>query len=371
MARIAIDARKLGDFGIGTYLEVLLQGLARSPGAHEYLIFLDGRRSPTLPEGPFVPVNCRAGQYGLAEHVELPLRARQLGADLLHSPHYVLPLARRAPTVATLHDLIHLRFPQYLSSPAAAYARWMLPRAWRRASRVITVSRFSREDMVREFGERAGVEVIPNGVLDLFFERAGEEREEALLRQLDLPPPGERLPFVLTPGNVKPHKNHHALLGSFRRLTREHDVELVLTGNAPESYVPLRERARELGVAERVRWLGWVSNEQLHALYRQCALLALPSLYEGFGLPVAEAMASGAPVVAAKRAALPEVAGGAALLVDPADEEALAAAMAELVSNGETASRLRARGERVAENYRALSQAGATRRVYEELVSES
>ena len=370
MARIAIDARKLGDFGIGSYLEVLLRGLAREGGEHEYLVFVDAHRRASWPAAPFELVPCRSGQYGLLEHLELPLAARRHGADLLHAPHYVLPLARRAPSVVTIHDLIHLRFPAALPNRAAGlYARAMLRSAWRRASCVLTVSEFTRADLEREFGARAEVFVVPNSVDALFFEPVGTEEVEARLLGLGLEPEGERRPFVFLPGNVKPHKNHPGLLRALARLAPELEVELVLAGNAAPQYASLRAEAERLGIARRVHWLGWLDPLELRACYRACALLAFPSLYEGFGLPVAEALVCGAPVVASNRSSLPEVCGDAALLVDPDDEPALAAALTRVLTEPALREDLRQRASVAARRFSPELQSRATLRVYERALS--
>jgi glycosyltransferase involved in cell wall biosynthesis len=228
----------------------------------------------------------------------LPLEAR--AAELIYSPANLAPVASRR-NVVVIHDVAALSHPEWYGRAYVAWQRALLPAIARRARLVITVSEFSRGEIERVLGVEA--EVIPNGVDERF--KPG--------------PPAER-PYVLAVGTQIARKNL-AVLAATAEALREHGIELVAAGSG-RAYM----RGEE---APPVRSLGYVPDDELPALYAGARALVMPSLYEGFGLPCLEAMASGTPVVASDRGALPETCGGAALLADPEQPHAFAAAAVE------------------------------------------
>jgi len=345
--KIAIDVRKWNDYGIGTYVRNVVRHLARFDHETTYLLFCNPADEPTLRDlaGNFVPVVDGSARYGLREHVSIPLKLRRLGADLLHSPHYVRPLLCTVPSVVTIHDCIHLLFPQYLPSRMAfRYARFMMGDALRRSALVFTVSEASRADILRFYPSTVPekVHLVPNAIDAELLQDPGPAEMERVRERYQL-----RGRFVLFAGNVKPHKNLERLIRAFARVRAQEgneDLRLVLIGDEVSRYGSLRRTVEEAGVRQDVRFFGFVPHGTLAALYRMAAVFAFPSLYEGFGLPPLEAMACGTPVVTSRISSLPEVVGDAALLVDPYSEEAIAQGIARVLDDEELRRGLVERG---------------------------
>lgn len=343
--RIAIDVRKLRDYGIGTYVRNLVTWLSRLDGDHTYVLFCkpeDAAFVRTL--GPrFVSLTETAGNYSIREQIEVPLALRHARADVFHAPHYVVSPLTRVPFVVTIHDCIHLRFPQYLPNRLAyTYAKTMMRSSARRSRRVLTVSEASKQDILHYLRVPADkVEVVYNA-LDERLATAPTPDAIARVRgryQLDSP-------FILYAGNIKPHKNLERLIEAYSILRRRGltDARLFITGDEVSKYPRLRRLVHRLQLHPHVRFFGFVSDEVLSSMYRLASLFVFPSLCEGFGFPPLEAMAAGAPVVAANASSLPEVVGDAALLVDPMDAGAIADAMAQVLTDAALRQDLIARG---------------------------
>lgn len=335
--RIAIDARKIADFGIGTYIRGLLRGLAEIRGSEEYVV-LAPRTAKGIPDG-FEHVAVDAPHYSLRELLSVGRGARRGRADLLHAPHYVVPLTR-LPVVVTIHDLIHLHV-RPRNPLASLYARTMIGRAVRKSARILTVSAAVRGEVAAEFGcDPARIEVTPNGVDDRF--RADGPN----------PAPGR---YFLYAGNDKPHKNLDRLVEALRRVRAAlPDLSLILAGGTFERF------QAQAGVITP----GFVSDQELASLYRNALAVVQPSIEEGFGLPAAEAMASGTAVITSKAPALVEVTADAALHAEATSIEEIAAAMRSVATEGSLRLALARRG---VERARALTWkrcAEVTRAVY-------
>ena len=323
--RIGIDARKLHDFGIGTYIRNLLRHLARLDSQTEFVIFCRPEDRETLAAvgENFRPVPETSGNYSIAEQITIPWVLRREGVTLFHAPHYVLPPLVRCRSVVTIHDVIHLMFPQYLPNRVAfTFAKWSITQAAHRATRIMTVSDSSKRDILRFVDtEPAKIDVIYNAYDERF---AIEPREEDVVRVRERYQLTDE--FVLYAGNVKPHKNLERLIDAFaivRKRGLDH-LKLVLIGDEISKYTALRRAVHQHQLHNYVRFLGYLPEETLAVMYRLAGVFVFPSLYEGFGLPPLEAMASGTPVVTSNVSSLPEVAGDAAVLVDPYDPRAIA-----------------------------------------------
>jgi len=345
--KIAIDVRKWRDYGIGTYVRNLVRHLARLDHETTYFLFCGSNDAPVLRDlaANFVPVVDDSAGYGLSEHVTIPLKLRRLGVDLLHAPHYVLPVFCPTRHVVTIHDCIHLLFPQYLPSRAALqYARFMMGRAVRRSALVFTVSEASRADILRFYPDAAPerIRVVPNAIDTDLLRDPGPEEMERVRERYQI-----RERFVLFAGNIKPHKNLDRLVRAFGQLKQRpglKDIKLILIGDEVGSYGSLRRRVEGEGVRADVRFFGFVPERTLAALYRMASVFAFPSLYEGFGLPPLEAMACGTPVVTSRISSLPEVVGDAAVLVDPYSVEDIAQGLARALSDEALRATLREKG---------------------------
>jgi len=366
--RIGIDARKLHDFGIGTYIRNLLRQLARLDHETEFAMLCrpeDREALATLGEN-FRPVPETAGNYSIAEQVRVPLALRREGVTLFHAPHYVLPPLVSCRSVVTIHDCIHLMFPQYLPNRMAlAYARASIAMAARRATRVMTVSESSKRDILRFVDtEPNKIDVIYNA----YDERFGvEPREEEVVRVRERFQLHDE--FVLYAGNVKPHKNLERLIEAFDRVRKrglEH-LKLVMIGDEISKYAALRRAVHRHQLHKYVRFLGYLPEETLAVMYRLAGVFVFPSLYEGFGLPPLEAMASGTPVVTSNVSSLPEVAGNAAVLVDPYDPDAIADGIERVLTDDKLRRDLRAKGLARARQFSWETSVRRVREIYEQV----
>jgi glycosyltransferase involved in cell wall biosynthesis len=343
--RIGIDARKLHDFGIGTYIRNLLLHLARLDRQTDFVLLCRPEDRDTLASvgENFRPVPEWAGNYSIAEQFRIPLALRREGVTLFHAPHYVLPPLISCRSVVTIHDCIHLMFPQYLPNRLAhVYARVSISLAARRATRVLTVSESSKRDILRFVDAPPDkIDVIYNAYDERF---AVEPREEDVIRVRERYQLHDE--FVLYAGNVKPHKNLGRLIEAFnvvrgRGLDR---LKLVIIGDEISKYAALRRAVHRHQLHKYVRFLGYLPQETLAVLYRLAGVFVFPSLYEGFGLPPLEAMASGTPVVVSNASSLPEVTGDAAILVDPYEPRAIADGIHRVLTDETLRRELRQRG---------------------------
>jgi glycosyltransferase involved in cell wall biosynthesis len=343
--RIGIDARKLHDFGIGTYIRNLLRQLARLDRDTEFVVLCRPEDCESLASlgDNFRAVPERAANYSVAEQVTIPLALWREGVTLFHAPHYVLPPLVRSRSVVTIHDCIHLMFPQYLPNRfALQYARSSIALAARRAARVMTVSESSKRDILRFVETPADkIDVIYNAYDERF---TVEPREEDVVRVRERFQLHDE--FVLYAGNVKPHKNLERLIEAFelvRKRGLDH-LKLVMIGDEISKYTALRRAVHLHQLHKYVRFLGYLPEETLAVMYRLAGVFVFPSLYEGFGLPPLEAMASGTPVVTSNVSSLPEVAGDAAVLVDPYDPQAIADGIYRVLSDETLRRDLRKKG---------------------------
>ena len=351
-AHITVDARMLGNFGIGTYLgNILPRMIARRPswqftllGQRDRLQRMAWTDAPNVViEGMAAPV------YGVREQLELARRRRPRGRGpaLFWTPHYNIPLFYSGKLLVTVHDVLHLARPDLLTPAQRVYARWFLSAVRRKASGIICVSQFTRGELLRLTGAGAGETdpaVVHSGIDPSWFANppAG-----------DLPTPR---PYILYVGNLKPHKNVNSLVQAFASITSRVPHDLVIAGaNAGRaesaSGAALRRLVASAGAEGRIVMTGQLSSDQLRRYVANADVFVMPSTYEGFGFPPIEAMAAGVPCAVSTAAALPEICGDAAVYFDPMDREQMAATIVGLLGNPGLRAELSQRGRRQAARY--------------------
>jgi glycosyltransferase involved in cell wall biosynthesis len=346
--------------------------LAEAPPEMRFTAFVN--REAAAAAGPWgellpavtVPVNARNRvQWVLGEQTLLPRLAAREGVDLMHSLASTAPLWGSFRRVVTVHDLIYARFPKAHAGIRDKGMRVLVPQAVRRSNRVIVDSQSTRDDLVELLGvSPEHIDVVPLGLGRIRREAPLAEREVRARFELD-----ERS-MVLSLSAKRPHKNLLALIGALARIASEHRPVLVLPGYPTAHEAELRQHASALGVDNDMRFPAWVSPEELEGLWAIARAFVFPSLYEGFGLPVLEAMSRGVPVACSNASSLPEVAGDAALLFDPHDAAAIAGALRQLLEDASLCDRLRARGVDRAAQFTWERTARATLQSYQRVLAD-
>ncbi|HEU5040110.1 MAG TPA: glycosyltransferase family 1 protein [Gemmatimonadales bacterium] len=268
-----------------------------------------------------------------------PRYAERNGLALLMNCKFSVPLASSVPTLIVIPGREQLAMAHVFPWYNRWYNRLFVPAFCREATALITHTEIGREDCIMMGARPERIHVVPHGV-DPYLRPAPEEAKAALRTRLGL-----SRPYILFLGGITPLKNIGNLLRAFGIVARTHDVDLVLAGFKRWSFEQELAPIAELGLQDRVKYVGYIPDEELAALYSAAACLALPSWYEGFGIPIVEAMACGCPVVTSSgRHAAPEVAGGAAVLVDPADPTAIAAGLSRVLDDPALRAELVAKG---------------------------
>jgi glycosyltransferase involved in cell wall biosynthesis len=357
--------------GIGRYTRNLIRSLASLDTKNRYTLFVAGGWGEGDGLGPW-PGNYRVRSIPLSDRwmnilwqrlrLPLPIQFVTGPLDLFHSPDFVLPPTRQVPAILTVHDLSFLRVPQYFVLGFREYLEGAVSRAVKRAYHILADSESTRRDLIELMAvEPERVSVLYPGVEPRFQQVHDMEFLHRVRSRYGLPEH-----FVLGLSTLQPRKNFDGLIQAYHRMlaTRDGepgitDLDLVIVGGTGWLYKDTLALAERLGLGERVHFVGFVSDEDLPALYSLATVFAFPSWYEGFGLPVLEAMACGTPVVAADNSSLPEVVGGAGLMVSAGDAEALAKALASLLTEQSLRRQLIAAGREQARRF--TWEAAATR----------
>ncbi len=359
--------------GVSRYIEALLQTLPQVAPDDELVVFtgpvnaqdeqqFDGKiewhhsRLPTA--SPLVRI---AWEQTLG-----PLATRRSRVDLMHFPVNVVSVPPSVPQVVTVHDLAFHHFPEQYPAAKQRYLRLMTRLSVRRAQRVIAVSESTRQDIIGLYGcPPEKVVTVPNGV-GSEMQVLPADMVAQFRREQGLPEN-----FMLFLGTLQPRKNLETLLRAYATITDKVDWPLVVAGATGWQFDRIFALVRQLGLEERVRFAGYVAGEQLPLWYNAASLFVYPSLYEGFGLPVLEAMACGTPVIAANTSSLPEVLGDAGLMADPRDTRGLAAAMLAVAQDSDLRQQLGRRGRERAQGFSWTRTAELTVEVYRQALRRS
>jgi glycosyltransferase involved in cell wall biosynthesis len=375
-SRIAIDAQVLRPAmsGVERSIHSLLPELAQAADNHDVIVFYPRCLPPPTKSSerfnyarPLIP-NAPRPLRILWQQMALPLQLRLRGIDMLHAPAYTAPLLTRVPTVLTIYDTIALSHPELCKWTNALHYRLFMPRAARRAARVIVPSEATKRDVVRLLGvSEERIRVIPLGVSGHFRPIDNADELRHMRQTYGLPED-----YILYLGNLEPKKNLPALLTAFAQ-ARNHGhltQKLAIAGQKSWHAEAIHETLHAHGLEESVIFLGPVPEAHLPALYSGASVFVFPSITEGFGLPPIEAMACGTPVITTQAGALPEVAGKAALVLPVADVDALRIAMVKITTNHFLRTRLRELGLKRAAQYSWKETARKTVAVYEEVLQE-
>jgi glycosyltransferase involved in cell wall biosynthesis len=362
MSVIALDARKYFDFGIGTYIQHLIREYASMQPTHDFLLFIAPEEATTI----VVPERWKTsvvpyGKYSLGEMFLLGRKVKANNVSVFHSPHYTLPFGLTSPSVVTIHDLIHLRFPQFFSPVQRAYSFGMIRHAIGAARFIITDTEFTKQDILRSF-RAAEQKIIPIhlGVSEQFRQKNNPAEAEGFKVKFRL----ER-PYILFVGNTKPHKGLHILLRAFKEVLEvASDIDLVFVGGPVSGNEDLQRLISSFDLAGKVRSLGRLPDGELVLAYGGAEMLVLPSLYEGFGLPALEAMACGIPVIVSDAASLPEIVGDAAIICGTGKPDAFADAMMSLLRDSHLKADMIKRGLKHASTFSWKVTAQKTMDVY-------
>ncbi len=359
--------------GVSHYIEQLLQHLAQIDQKNRYQIYTTrGLTQAALNLPPnftvaasFWPtINPRVRIPW--EQLLAPLLLRKIKADLFHGTLNVVPLASPIPTVVTIHDLAFIQFPQTFRPYNRIYLDFATRMSVKRASRILAVSEHTKREVVGILGIPAERIVVTYDAVRQHFVPPAPTTLEAFRAKYELP-----AQFILYVGTLEPRKNLLTLLEAYHKVAQVSNVPLLVGGGKGWMNGPLFKRLEELGLREKVKFVGYLAEEELPLWYAAATIFVFPSIYEGFGMPPLEAMACGTPVITSNSSSLPEVVGPAGITVAPMDVEGWAKAILDLLKDKALRAELRERGFRQAQAFSWRTTAEKTLKVYEEVLGQS
>jgi len=371
--RIALDATAVPSkpMGAGWYIIYLVRALSRLETSHQLVVFAQEHLRPFL-------AGCQGGQTEMIwlpdqppalrliwEQAIFPRLLRRLQIDLLHSPHYTMPLAHPLPTVVTFHDLTFFLHPEKHTRAKRFFFPWMMRRSAQRADWLIADSESTRQDAISFVGaDPARITTVHLGYQDIFRPIADSQHLDRIRQEYRLPPR-----YILYVGALEPRKNVPLLLRAFEQLAVRLPHHLVLTGGTGWKDAPVLAQMEAMRFSERVHRLGHVPHEHLPAIFNLAEVFVYPSAYEGFGLPPLEAMACGTPVITSNISSMPEFVGQAGVLIPPNDESALSNALQSVLTDEALRQRLKTAGPQRAASFTWERTAQKTLAIYEQVLA--
>ncbi|MBU1148828.1 glycosyltransferase family 4 protein [Patescibacteria group bacterium] len=371
--KIGIDARFFGPYGkgLGRYTQKLILNLEKIDQDNQYYIFL---RTDNF--GDYQPQNLNFHKvkadypwYSLAEQFLFPWLIRKYQLDLMHFPHFNVPIFYWGKMIVTIHDLIITNYPTRKATTLGplkyrlkhAGYKIVIWLASKRAASIITVSKYSKQQIVKHFSVNPDKIHVTYEACDA---KGNEGSTDNILTKYKI-----SQPYLLYVGNVYPHKNIETLLSAFSRLSQERDdLKLVLVGKGDYFYQRIKRQVDELNLIGKVIFTGFVPDDDLLGIYRKASLYVFPSLEEGFGLPPLEAMAQGIPVICSNNSCLPEVLGGAVHYFDPKSTEQIISSVKKVLDDDQYRHQLIQRGSRQVKKYSWQFLADKTRRIYQNVL---
>lgn len=359
--KIGIDARFYGPpgKGLGRYTQKLIENLEKIDQKNQYVIFLRKENFDLYqPKNPhFSKVLADYPWYSITEQVCMPAKIRQNKVDLMHFPHFNVPIFYFDKFVVTIHDLILLQFPTVKATTLSrtmyfvkqAGYKFVIKQAVKRAKKVITVSNYTKKELIKYFG------LDPNKII-VTYEACDINNQQSIINNQHLQKIGIARPYLLYIGNAYPHKNLEGLLLAFKKLLKDYklDLQLVLVGKEDYFFRRLKEEAEKLnlpaygwsaeGGKSPVVFPGFVSDEGLQVLYQNALLYVFPSFCEGFGLPPLEAQAQSLPVVSSNASSLPEILEDTAEYFNPHNIDEMARVIAKVAKDEKLRDELRKKG---------------------------
>lgn len=368
--RFSVDAHAIGQHLTGneTYVRNLLNSFAVLDYESDFIAYLSRQDAFSDVPQRFLKRRVAVNPF-VRLGFDLPRQLRRDRPDLLHV-QYTAPLFCSAPVVVSVHDVSFLEHPDYFAPFRARQLRYTVKRTVKSAARVLTCSEFSKQRILNAYRlDEAKVVVLPNGVSSSFRPMPRDSAQRWVRKSFGL-----RAPFLLTVGDLQQRKNQAGLIRAFEKLVRAHPQlphQLVIVGKENWCASAVHETAQRSSVADRIHFTGFVSDEGLLRLYGACDLFVYPSFYEGFGLPILEAMACGRAVACSNTSAMPEVADSAAILFDPNSDDEIVLALRDLLLNPELRQRMERLGMQRAAMFSWENTAGKTLDLYYAVAGET
>jgi glycosyltransferase involved in cell wall biosynthesis len=360
--RIVLDCRKYFDFGIGTYIQNLVEYMR----LHVELVLLvapeDVKQIAQLPQIQ-MKINS-SGKYSLRELRSIGVDANNLKADIFHAPHYTTPYGLKMPCVTTIHDILHVRGDKYYSFPKRMYARAMIAHACTSSAAILVDSEFTKQELIEVFSvNESHIHVVHLGVSKIYFQKFTKMEIQDFKKRH-----GIVKPMILYTGSLKAHKNIEVLIAAYTNMKQRLEYQIAFSGESISGQKHLWDMIKQKGIIDNIVELGRISNTDLALAYHSASVVVLPSLYEGFGFSLLESMAAGTPVIGAKAGSIPEVIGDSGVLFGPHSVEELTCALGKVLDDSAFRSSLIQKGFKNISRFSWEKCAEETFKIYQEVL---